>query len=196
MQFSAVAKDYIPAKVNGAPTVFDPRSTIPVPSPSCEVGPDGATIVPLVSSLDDVTQDVSAGGWSCDQAGVGADGQTIGSNFTVGLEVDNVQSTVPAMSAESLTTPTGGANAGSVKTRTIKVAKGVQATIYTWTFDATLPGATTPTTFTAASAEPKPHVIITAAAFPTAPSATAVKNLIVMLRTGATAPGTKRGLTQ
>jgi hypothetical protein len=199
MQFSSSASDYIPAKVSDAPTSFDPRSTIPVPQPACEVGDrgdgianSGAVSVPLADPGPETLTAVVAGGWDCSRTTTALDGKQQGSDFTVGLAAVNAAPTVPTMSAASLVTATGGANPGTVRTRMVTIAKR-KVTIYTWQWSTTPEGGVL---FDTASAEPVPHLLLSANTAATTHGAAnrAVQNLLIMLRTGAGVKGTKRGI--
>jgi hypothetical protein len=221
-QFLPTATDYIPATVEGKPTVYDPGSVtvsatnvvtslvLPTAAPSCGVGsvgvPDSGAAralpsTPFLNSRYDMTEQVVAGGWVCPPI----TGPTttvepqfpsvIGAHFTVALMAINDKPTVPDLSAASLAaiTPTNsiqpGPNPGTVHTSVVTVAKH-NVTMYVWQW----PGLGN--VQTTAAAEPVPHLQLTATTIGTTngAAASAVKNLLIMLRTGAGVKGTKRGI--
>jgi hypothetical protein len=199
-QFSPSASDYIPAQVSHARTAFDPRSTIPVPSPTCEVGSNGTLHggidIEFVRDFNDVEEGVIAGGWDCSRTVTSPlDGKQQGTGFTVSLAAVNAKPTVPTMSAAALEPGAGGdAKPGSVRTRTVTIAKH-EVAVYTWQWTENPDGGGQ--LYDSASAEPLPHLQLTTSTLATTKNAAprALRNLLIMLRTGARVKGTERGIT-
>ncbi len=175
--------DYMPATISGHKVVLDPRSTVGHTDPSCEIPPDEAAGVvrdpkPLYFGLQ-----VALGGlWDC-PAGP----------FVAGLYAVK-DAPVPKLSKESLS---GGTDAGSVKTTTVKV-NGKRVKVFT--YQVTIPSATNDGDpapghqLLAASTEPHAHLLISATT-PKPPSGTIadpdghvwypVRYLTAMLKAGA-----------
>ena len=146
--------DYIPATIDVDKVVLDPRSTVGHTDPSCEIPPDEAAGVvrdpkPLYFGLQ-----VALGGlWDC-PAGP----------FVAGLYAVK-DAPVPKLSKESLS---GGTDAGSVKTTTVKV-NGKRVKVFTYQVTIPITGPNTNDAdpapghqLLAASTEPRAHLLISA----------------------------------
>ena len=158
--------DYIPATINGKTVVIDPRSTVGHTDPSCQIPPDGVVVTP-VNSPSDAVQEAFGGLWDC-PAGP----------FVAGIDAAKAAPTVSKLSKKSLYTGQAPADAGSVKTTTVKV-NGKRVNVFTYrTTIPTGPNAA----FDAASTEPHAHLLVSA----TTPSGTKpVPYLTAMLKAGA-----------
>jgi hypothetical protein len=164
--------DYIPATMNGKAVVLDARSTVGVHTdPSCPIPPEGAVVNPL-NSPSDAVQEALGGLWDCPPG--------VPTGFVAGIDAVKAAPTVSKLSEKSLYAGPQPADAGSVKTTTVKVA-GKRVKVFT--FRATGPIPIGPNvTFEVASAEPHTHLLVSA----TTPSGTnPVPYLTDMLKAGA-----------
>jgi hypothetical protein len=161
--------DYIPASIGGKTVVIDPRSTVGHTEPSCQIPPDGAVVTP-VNSPSDAVQEAFGGLWDC-PAGP----------FVASIDAVNAAPTVPKLSRKSLYTPRFSAEAGSVKTTTVKV-NGKRVKLFTFRTKPPIPTLPAGTVLESASTEPHAHLLLTT----TTPSGTnPVPYLTAMLKAGA-----------
>jgi hypothetical protein len=173
-KLSSSPADYFPATINGQKVVVDPRSSVAHTDPSCEIPPEGAVINPLDSPGDAVLEAIG-GVWDC------GSGVPDGTGFVAGIDATKAVPTVPKLSTKSLYAPPIAADAGSVKTTTVKV-NGKRLKVFTYRTTAPSGTPVAGTVFETASAEPHAHLLISA----TTPSGTnAVPYLTAMLNAGA-----------
>jgi hypothetical protein len=105
--------DYIPATMNGKAVVLDARSTVGVHTdPSCPIPPEGAVVNPL-NSPSDAVQEALGGLWDCPPG--------VPTGFVAGIDAVKAAPTVSKLSEKSLYAGPQPADAGSVKTTTVKV---------------------------------------------------------------------------
>jgi hypothetical protein len=161
--------DYIPATISGKTVVIDPRSTVGHTDPSCQIPPDGA-VVTAANSPSDAVDETFGGLWDC-PAGP----------FVAGIDAVKATPALPKLSKKSLYTPRFSAEAGSVKTTTVKV-NGKRVKVFTYRSKPPSPPLPAGTVFENASAEPHAHLVLSV----TTPSGTKpVPYLTAMLRAGA-----------
>jgi hypothetical protein len=168
--------DYIPATIDDKKVVIDPRSTVGHTEPSCEIPPGAAVVNPLDSPTEEV-EAVFGGLWDCPA------GSPVGTGFVAGIDAVKAAPTAAKLSKKSLYAPPFSADPGSVKAATVKV-NGKRVNVFTFrsTTPAGFPGVPAGTVVEVASAEPHPHLLVSA----TTPSGTKpVPYLAAMLKAGA-----------
>jgi hypothetical protein len=146
--------DYIPATIAGKKVVLDPRSSVGDTDPSCEVPPEGVVATAPLQRPSDAVQEAFGGVWDCLSSV-----PPVGTGFVAGIDAAKAAPTVSKLSARSLyTTPPLPADAGSVKTTTVKV-NGKRVKVFTYRATAISPSSAT---FEVASTEPHAHLLVSA----------------------------------
>ena len=173
---SKLPADYIPATISGQKVVIDPRSSVGHTDPSCQIPPEGRDFIPLERAPpSEVAQGVSGGLWDCPA------GAPFGTGFVAGIDAATAVPTASKLGKKSLYALSDSAEAGSVKTTTVKV-NGKRVKVFTFRTTALFPPLPPDTVFENASAEPHAHLLIST----TTPSGTnPVPYLTAMLKAGA-----------
>jgi hypothetical protein len=167
--------DYMPATIGGKAVIVDPSSGVHT-DPVCPPPPDAAIVNPLETPSEAV-EEVSGGVWDCPS------GAPVGTGFVAGIDAVKAAPTTAKLNKKSLYAPPFSADAGSVKTTTVKV-NGKRVSMFTFrsTAPAGTPGVPAGTVDEVASAEPHAHLLVSA----TTPSGTKpVPYLTAMLKAGA-----------
>jgi hypothetical protein len=196
--------DYIPATISGHKVVIDPRSSVggggPKTDPSCS-SPPGEPVVNPLDFPEEAVEEVSGGLWDCPAGLIDPrSGSPGGSGFVASIDAVKATPPVSKLSKKSLYAISVPADAGSVKTTTVKVnGKRVKVFTYRVTIptDPNAPRDAFPEPgwqLLAASTEPHAHLLISATT-PLPPSGTIadpdghvwhpVRYLTAMLKAGA-----------
>jgi len=120
--------------------------------------------VPLANESDPLPQESFGGIWDCPTE-AGAEPVGLDAPFVVGLDAANVLGSTPRLTEKALyaDSPDARADAGSVRAAKAKIG-GLPVTVFVYrvTPPTGTNGAPAGTVYEVASAEPKPHLLVTA----------------------------------
>ncbi len=164
--------DYIPATISGHKVVIDPRSSVggggPKTDPSCS-SPPGEPVVNPLDFPEEAVEEVSGGLWDCPAGLIDPrSGSPGGSGFVASIDAVKATPPVSKLSKKSLYAISVPADAGSVKTTTVKV-NGKRVKVFTYQVTIPITGPNTNDAdpapghqLLAASTEPHAHLLISA----------------------------------